>query len=132
MAGGATACLVQSDRDANRTARPRPRGLAGSELLAGWSELNEEWSPHLLSIIISANNEEVYIGACLDALIASSGYFGPVEIIVSANACKELTVALSSAYVRFRRRQDAGVAEINEKYPDLAQNDEDRPQVSSG
>ncbi|MEM7271272.1 MAG: glycosyltransferase [Pseudomonadota bacterium] len=47
----------------------------------------------MLSIIIPANNEEGFIGPCLDALLASEGNVGAVEIIVSSNASIDATVA---------------------------------------
>ena len=48
----------------------------------------------MLSIIIPANNEEGYIGACLDALLDQTDVAAPVEIIVAANACTDRTVAI--------------------------------------
>lgn len=46
------------------------------------------------SIIIAANNEEGYIGACLDALLAQGDAAGPLEVIVAANACTDATEAI--------------------------------------
>lgn len=43
------------------------------------------------SVIIAANNEEGYIGACLDALLAQDGAAGPLEVVVAANACTDAT-----------------------------------------
>lgn len=43
------------------------------------------------SIIIAANNEESYIGPCLDALLAQQNP-GPLHVIVAANACTDRTV----------------------------------------
>lgn len=47
----------------------------------------------MLSVLIPANNEEGYIGPCLEALLVSEDPGLPVEIIVSANACHDATVA---------------------------------------
>lgn len=49
----------------------------------------------MLSILIPANNEEAWIGPCLEALLASDDPGCPVEIIVAANACTDPTVALA-------------------------------------
>lgn len=58
-----------------------------------------------LSVIIPANDEESYIGACLEALLASTlpdrataaeaDRGPPVEIIVVANGCADATVAVA-------------------------------------
>lgn len=45
------------------------------------------------SIIIAANNEQDYIGPCLQALLAQRGA-GHLRVIVAANACTDHTVAL--------------------------------------
>ena len=59
----------------------------------------------LFSIIIPANNEEGYIGACLDAVLAQDATAGPLEVIVSANACTDRTVEIASAFAdRFAER----------------------------
>ena len=50
----------------------------------------------MLSVIIPARNEEGYIGACLDALLASQGPDG-VEVIVAANGCTDATVAVAES-----------------------------------
>jgi glycosyltransferase involved in cell wall biosynthesis len=56
------------------------------------------------SIIIPANNEEAHLGACLDALVRQD-YEGAAEVIVSANACTDGTVALAeSRRARFEER----------------------------
>lgn len=50
----------------------------------------------MLSVIIPANNEEDYIGPCLEALLAQKLCDGlRVEIIVAANACTDQTVAIA-------------------------------------
>lgn len=49
----------------------------------------------MLSVIIPANNEAAWIGACLDALLASEAPTGGLEILVVANACADATVALA-------------------------------------
>ncbi|MEQ8293372.1 MAG: glycosyltransferase [Roseovarius sp.] len=46
------------------------------------------------TVIIPANNEEAYIGACLDRLAASAGDT-PFETIVVANACTDRTVEIA-------------------------------------
>lgn len=46
------------------------------------------------SIIIAANNEEGYIGPCLDALLAQRGA-GHLRIVLAANACTDRTIALA-------------------------------------
>lgn len=55
--------------------------------------------PPTLTVIIPANNEEGYIGPCLDAVLASTfadGSGGPLrEIIVAANGCTDATVPLA-------------------------------------
>lgn len=57
----------------------------------------------MISIIIPANNEEDYIGACLDGLLQSSSAAG--EVIVVANGCKDGTVAEAQALApRFARK----------------------------
>ena len=59
----------------------------------------------LFSVIIPANNEEGYIGACLDAVLAQDEVAGPLEVIVSANACTDRTVEIARAYAdRFTGR----------------------------
>lgn len=46
----------------------------------------------LLAVVIPANNEEAYIGACLDALLASDADVGRMGILVAANGCRDRTV----------------------------------------
>jgi len=46
------------------------------------------------SVIVAANNEEHYIGACLSALLAQTAEAGPLEIIVAANGCTDRTEAI--------------------------------------
>lgn len=52
-----------------------------------------------LSVIIPANNEEDYIGACLDALRRQDlgALAGHCEIVVAANACRDRTVERAAA-----------------------------------
>ena len=50
----------------------------------------------MTSIVIAAHNEEAVIGACLDALFAQTAP-GPLEIVVSANACTDATADLARA-----------------------------------
>lgn len=57
-----------------------------------------------ISILIPANNEEGYIGPCLEALLAQETT-RPAEIIVSANACTDATVGIARGYAaRFEGR----------------------------
>lgn len=51
-----------------------------------------------LSIIISARNEENYIGDCLRSLLTQDDNAGTVEVIVAANACTDRTVEAAAAY----------------------------------
>lgn len=51
----------------------------------------------MMSIIIPANNEAGYIGACLEGLFTQT-YDGSVEIIVAANACNDATVEISRSH----------------------------------
>ncbi|MBO9436767.1 glycosyltransferase family 2 protein [Ruegeria sp. R13_0] len=56
-------------------------------------------SPPGLSIIIPANNEECFIGPCLDALLTQQGDAAQgVEVIVAANGCTDRTVPLAQGY----------------------------------
>lgn len=48
-------------------------------------------------ILIPANNESLYIDACLQALAAQDAE-GPVLVVVAANACTDDTVAKARAY----------------------------------
>lgn len=57
----------------------------------------------MLSVIIPANDEAGYIGACLGALLASDPLpgepaGGAAEIVVSANACTDATVAIAQGF----------------------------------
>lgn len=57
-----------------------------------------------VSILIPANNEEGYIGLCLDGLLAQVTA-RTAEIIVSANACTDATVEIARGYTtRFADR----------------------------
>ena len=47
----------------------------------------------MISVIIPANNEEGYIGQCLDFLLQSdSPAKGPLQVVVVANGCRDATV----------------------------------------
>ncbi len=47
----------------------------------------------MISVIIPANNEEGYIGHCLDLLLASDPPAkGPMQVVVVANGCTDDTV----------------------------------------
>ena len=48
----------------------------------------------LLTVIMPANNEAAWIGRSLAALLAQDAGAGPVQIIVSANACSDGTEAI--------------------------------------
>jgi len=50
-----------------------------------------------ISVIIPANNEEAYIGKCLDGLLAQS-CAAEVEVLLSANACVDGTVEIAESY----------------------------------
>lgn len=45
------------------------------------------------TLVIPASNEAAWIGPCLDALLAQSVEAGPMVVILSANACRDDTVA---------------------------------------
>ena len=53
--------------------------------------------PALLAVILPASNEAAYIGPCLQALLAQDDA-GPVRVVVSANACRDDTVARAQAF----------------------------------
>lgn len=55
----------------------------------------------MFTVIIPANNEEAYLGACLDGLVAQTldpAATGGAEIIVAANGCIDGTVPLAESY----------------------------------
>jgi len=59
----------------------------------------------MLSVIIPANNEAAYIGACLESFLASDiapepGAGPTVELVVVANGCSDATVAVAKGYRR--------------------------------
>lgn len=45
------------------------------------------------TLIIPASNESAWIGPCLDALLAQTAEAGPMVVFLSANACRDDTVA---------------------------------------
>ena len=51
------------------------------------------------SVIIAANNEEGYIGACLDALLGQDMAAGPLDVVVVANACTDRTAQIVESHV---------------------------------
>jgi glycosyltransferase involved in cell wall biosynthesis len=51
-----------------------------------------------LSVIIPACNEEHYLPACLASLLEQDDKAGSMQVIVSANACTDDTVALARGY----------------------------------
>ncbi|EEW26705.1 glycosyltransferase family 2 protein [Rhodobacter ferrooxidans] len=52
----------------------------------------------MLSVIIPANNEAGYIGACLQALLASDPVPGGAEALVVANGCRDATADLARGF----------------------------------
>ncbi|MFZ3583935.1 glycosyltransferase [Loktanella sp. DJP18] len=50
-------------------------------------------------IVIAANNEEGYIGACLDALLAQDAAAGVMDVVVVANACTDRTEEIVAGHV---------------------------------
>ena len=57
------------------------------------------------SIILAANNEEGYIGTCLDALLAQDSTAGVLDVVVVANACTDRTEAIvEGAVASFKAR----------------------------
>ena len=59
----------------------------------------------LMNVIIAARNEEDYIGACLEALLAQSDGAGVIETILAANDCSDRTVDVASQFKpRFEAR----------------------------
>ena len=55
-------------------------------------------TPKGIVVILPASNEEGYIEACLEALLASRNT-PPMQVIVSANACRDRTVALAQGFL---------------------------------
>ena len=56
-------------------------------------------------ILIAANNEEGYIGPCLDALLAQDAGAGRLTVVVAANACTDRTEEIVEGYIpRFAAR----------------------------
>lgn len=51
-----------------------------------------------LTIIVPANNEEGYLGNCLQALLASEATDANVQVLVVANACTDKTVEVARAF----------------------------------
>ncbi|WP_298922074.1 glycosyltransferase [uncultured Roseobacter sp.] len=52
----------------------------------------------MISVIIPANNEQGYIGTCLDLILRSRApEAGPVQVVVVANGCSDATVAEATA-----------------------------------
>ncbi|MFD1195103.1 glycosyltransferase family 2 protein [Seohaeicola saemankumensis] len=52
----------------------------------------------MLSIIIPANNEEAFLGACLSSILASDSPACPVEIVVVANGCTDRTAEVARGF----------------------------------
>lgn len=53
----------------------------------------------LFSVIMAANNEEAWIGRSLSALLDQDDSAGPLQIVVSANACTDRTEEIVAALV---------------------------------
>lgn len=51
-----------------------------------------------LSVILPASNEAGYIGACLQALLASDPVEGGAEVIVVANGCRDATADIARSF----------------------------------
>jgi glycosyltransferase involved in cell wall biosynthesis len=51
----------------------------------------------MTSVVIAAHNEENVIRTCLDALADQTALDGPLEVVVSANACTDATVDIARA-----------------------------------
>lgn len=60
----------------------------------------------MLSIVIPANNEADYIGACLESLLGQRNVSALIDIVVVANACTDETVAIARAFSE--RARDRG------------------------
>ena len=61
-------------------------------------------SPPLLSVIIPANNEQAFIGPCLDAVLAQDIDL-PFQVVVAANGCTDRTAEIAQGYAdRFAAR----------------------------
>ncbi len=54
--------------------------------------------PFDVAVIIPANNEETWLGRCLDSLMCQDEAAGRLQIIVSANACTDSTVDIAHRY----------------------------------
>lgn len=52
----------------------------------------------LLSVLIPAHNEEAYLPACLEALLASDMGAGEMEVLVIANGCTDGTAQVARAF----------------------------------
>lgn len=88
--------------DNSAARRPPPPGEIGRDFF-------HRADPGVASVILPASNEAGYIGACLEAVLASTGIaaapdagegppVAPVEIIVVANACRDETVAIARSF----------------------------------
>jgi glycosyltransferase involved in cell wall biosynthesis len=71
----------------------------------------------MLSVIIPANDEAGYIGRCLAAVLSAEDPGVPVEIIVSANACRDTTAALAQGYEIVARRRGWRLLTIDRAEP---------------
>jgi len=69
----------------------------------------------VLSVIIPSHNEENYIAACLDAIVAQRGLpvDHGVQIIVAANGCQDRTVALAQAKLKALSAQGFQLSVLN-------------------
>lgn len=71
----------------------------------------------MLSVIIPAHDEAGYIGRCLAAVFEAEDPGCPVEVIVSANACRDATVALARGYEVVARRRGWRLVVIDRPEP---------------
>lgn len=71
----------------------------------------------MLSVIIPANDEAGYIGRCLAAVLLAEDPGVPVEILVSANACRDATVRIAEGYGTVARRRGWRLVVIDRAEP---------------
>jgi len=53
----------------------------------------------MISVIVPANNEERYIGDCLEALLCQTPAAGKLDVVVVANGCTDETAAVARDYI---------------------------------
>lgn len=67
---------------------------------------SEPKSTYGATVIIPANNEESYIGACLSSLLAQDEHAGRLQIVVAANGCTDRTVPLARSFIAAAREKN--------------------------